>query len=190
MIATIDDPELRLEMLFNLTEAQVRALPANLRREHDEGREAQAHRIAEQERARLRQAERQQLADRAHALGGMPPGYRGYGARNRGDGEDPNEHIDKVIENVERHVFDRQELANYKAQAKLIERQIETEDTLIETILRLIINQSDDRLIKNDKSANASKNENSQVTKEALENAQCSELMCLITTLDMLRQSK
>ena len=58
VIATIDDPELRLDMLFNLTEAQVRALPENLRREHDEGREAQAHRIAEQERHRQRQAER------------------------------------------------------------------------------------------------------------------------------------
>ena len=52
VIATIEDPELRLDMLFNLTEAQVRSLPANLRREHDEGREAQAHRIAEQERHR------------------------------------------------------------------------------------------------------------------------------------------
>ena len=40
VIATIEDPELRLDMLFNLTEAQVRSLTANLRREHDEGREA------------------------------------------------------------------------------------------------------------------------------------------------------
>ena len=39
VISSIEDAELRLDMLFNLTEAQVRALPENLRREHDEGRE-------------------------------------------------------------------------------------------------------------------------------------------------------
>ena len=50
---------------------------------------------------------------------GMPPGY---GGRNRGDAANQEDYLDKVIEEVERDIFERQELANYKAQAKLVER--------------------------------------------------------------------
>lgn len=37
-------------------------------------------------------------------------------------------------------------MANYKALAKTLERQLETEDTLIETILRLVINFAEDKV--------------------------------------------
>ena len=49
----------------------------------------------------------------------MPPGHRG---RNRGDAAEQDDYLNKVIEEVERDILERQELANYKAQAKLIER--------------------------------------------------------------------
>lgn len=40
---------------------------------------------------------------------------------------------------VEEEIFDKLEQASYKAQAKFVEKQLEAEDTLIETILRLVI---------------------------------------------------
>ena len=47
----------------------------------------------------------------------MPPGYRA----RRGD-DNAEDNLYKVIEEVERDIFERQELANYKTQAKLVER--------------------------------------------------------------------
>jgi len=40
---------------------------------------------------------------------------------------------------VEDDIFEKQEQPGFKAQAKFVERQLETEDTLIETVLRLVI---------------------------------------------------
>ena len=42
VIASIEDPNLRRDMLYQLTPEQARQLPANLRRERDQGMEDQA----------------------------------------------------------------------------------------------------------------------------------------------------
>ena len=77
----------------------------------------------------------------------MPPGYRG--GRRGEDQADLGDHkLDTIIEQVERDVFERQELTNYKIQAKLLERQLEVEDTVIETILRLVINFAEKKILK------------------------------------------
>ena len=115
----------------------------------------------------------------------MPPGYRA----RRGD-DNAEDNLYKVIEEVERDIFERQELANYKTQAKLVERKIETEATLIETILRLVINQAEERGLKKSAAGDSSKIEHAQVSREQLENAQCSDLVFLIRTMDNLRHGK
>ena len=88
--------------------------------------------------------------------------------------------IESVIARVEDDIFDKLEQTGFKAQARIVEKQLETEDTMIETILRLIIQFAEDRKFE--------QGNNAAATRENLENVSAAEITFLIQTLEDLRQ--
>ena len=77
-----------------------------------------------------------------------------------------------MIARVEDDIFDKLEQTGFKAHARIVEKQLETEDTLIETILRLVIQFAEDRKI--DQGSNAA------ASRENLENVSAAEITFLI----------
>jgi len=183
VIALTEDPALRRDMLFQLNAAQQRQLPQNLRRELDNAREdqARAHEQAMRREVERRERERR-LAEQQNRFGMMHFGGPNR-PNNRRAGEEEADNglkkLDLVIEKVERDLFEKLEHAGFKAQAKFMERQLETEDTLIETILRLVIQFAEEKHY----------DAKALVPREAQENAQSSEIIFLIHSLDEQRQT-
>lgn len=123
VIAMTEDAGLRRDMLFQLNETMIRQLPQNLRREYDEARDEQARRHQDQMRREAERRERQRRdEERNRAFGGMH-GMQQRRAAYRDEimgAAEPK--LDTIIENVERDIFDKQELPHYKSQAKIVER--------------------------------------------------------------------
>ena len=82
---------------------------------------------------------------------------------------------------VEDDILEKKEQAGFKAQAKHLERQLETEDTLIETVLRLVIQFTEEKTY--DRTGPL-------VTSEMLENVNAAEITYLIYSLEDLRQAQ
>lgn len=99
---------------------------------------------------------------------------RGAGA------EQVMDRIESVIMHVEDDILDKKEQASFKAQAKFLERQLETEDNLIETVLRLVIQFAEEKSYEQT---------GALVTREMLENVSAAEITYLIYSLEDLRQA-